>query len=383
MFGLKRLLVASAGVKPYGVIVALGDLVTRMHPPFQPVKIVATLAISFAGRVQDLLRRLGLVEDRQRQARHPDGRSAVEPVVKRVSLIIHNPTIPSAGGQKLSQVLGWNNPDQLCEAFIDDLREISYGYANYEIVERIEVDKFPLKADGFVYQADSFVQLWRKRGLFHRPDGVNYHALLAEFDMVAKVDRSDIDEFWLFAFPYAGYYESIMAGPGAFWCNAPPLAQTASASRRFVIMGFNYERGVGEMLESYGHRAESIMEQVFRHKHGRDNLWKRFIRHDHSHPGRAEVGNMHYAPNSQRDYDWGNRRRVPTRCSTWHNFPDLAGDTQEVDCRAWGHGDSREHHKWWFRHLPHVGGSSAGIAHNWWQYILDPNLVSPGARQLL
>ncbi len=164
MFGLKRLLVASAGVKPYGVIVALGDLVTRMHPPFQPVKVVATPAISFAGRVQDLLRRLGLVEDRQRQARHPDGRSAVEPVVKRVSLIIHNPTIPSAGGQKLSQVLGWNNPDQLCEAFIDDLHEISYGYANYEIVERIEVDKFPLKADGFVYQADSFVQSWHKRG---------------------------------------------------------------------------------------------------------------------------------------------------------------------------------------------------------------------------
>jgi hypothetical protein len=237
-------------------------------------------ATPFAGWVQDLLRRLGLVEDWQPQIRMPEGRQPVQPVVKRISLIIHNPTIPSAGGQKLSQVLAWNNPDQLCAAFIADLREISYGYANYEIVELIEVDEFPLKADGFIYQADAFAQLWRNRGPFHQPDGVDYHALLAEFDMIAKVDRGEIDEFWLFAFPYAGYYESIMAGPGAFWCNAPPLAQTASASRRFVIMGFNYERGVGEMLESYGHRAESIMEQVFRHKHGRDNLWKRFIHHD-------------------------------------------------------------------------------------------------------
>ena len=27
-------------------------------------------------------------------------------------------------------------------------------------------------------------------------------------------------------------------------------------TRRFVIMGFSYERGVGEMLENMGHRAE-------------------------------------------------------------------------------------------------------------------------------
>ena len=45
---------------------------------------------------------------------------------------------------------------------------------------------------------------------------------------------------------YGGYYESIMCGPNAFWCNAPPLKGTEHANRRFVIMGFNFERGVGE-----------------------------------------------------------------------------------------------------------------------------------------
>ena len=91
-----------------------------------------------------------------------------------------------------------------------------------------------------------------------------------------------------------------MAGPGAFWCNAPPLEGTRQATRRFVIMGFNYERGVGEMLEDLGHRAESILSHVFRDVRGDANLWERFIRYDQKNPGRAECGNVHFAPNSQR-----------------------------------------------------------------------------------
>lgn len=296
------------------------------------------------------------------------------PVHKNVSLIIHNPRVPGTG-KTLNDFLGWHDPDRLAAAFSADLREVSYGYANYHIAERILVDDFPLKADGFRYDAAGYVRAWQRRGGFHAADAVSYDALLAEFDMIAKIDSGAIDEFWLFAFPYAGYYESIMGGPGAFWCNAPPLTQTSGASRRFIIMGFNYERGVGEMLEAYGHRAESIMEQVYRGTRGADNLWRRFTRHDRTHPGQAEVGNMHFAPNSKTDYDWGNPTPVPTRAANWLNFPNLDGPPQTVDHRLWGQGDIREHHKWWFRHLPHVSGGANNIAWNWWQYIVDPNLV--------
>jgi hypothetical protein len=237
------------------------------------------------------------------------------------------------------------------------------------------VDAFPIKKDGFRYTADEYVRCWQRRGGFHKPDAVDYHALLDEFTMIPKIDSGVIDEFWLFAFPYAGYYESIMAGPGAFWCNAPPLDHTSHASRRFIIMGFNYERGVGEMLESYGHRAESIMARVFRYKQGRENLWQRFTRYDQTHPGQAEVGNLHFAPNSVQDYDWGNRTPVPTRAANWLSFPNLDADSRVLNAVAWGRGDIREHHKWWYRHLPHVRGEAGGIAFNWWQYIVDPNLV--------
>ncbi len=329
---------------------------------------------TFTDWISDNLRKLGVDLGLEPAAQQPVGQKP-EPVTRRVSLIIHNPTVPGADRQRLNKVLKWGDPDALAAAYINDLREISYGYCNYEIVERQEVDKFPRKQDGFTYKADDFVAAWKAREGFHQPDAVDYDALLAEFDMISKVNSGAVDEFWLFAFPYAGYYESIMGGPGAFWCNAPPLQQTAHAKRRFVIMGFNYQRGVGEMLEAFGHRAESIMKYTFRNKKGADNLWQRFIRYDQTDKGQAEVGLMHFAPNSVRDYDWGNTTRVASRCDNWLNFPDLSGAPRIVDCNDWGKGDIRAHHQWWFRRLPHITGADNGIAYNWWQYIVDPNLV--------
>lgn len=304
----------------------------------------------------------------------PDPAHLPKPVQRKVLMVIHNPIVRSRGGRKLNQVFGWNDPDALAAAYIQDVRWASYGYANYHIVERIEVDGYPVKIDGFQYDEQSHLRAWETRTLYE-PNLADYPRLVEEFDMIAKVDSGAIDEVWLFAFPYGGYYESIMCGPGAFWCNAPPLRGTEHCSRRFVIMGFNYERGVGEMLEDLGHRAESIMSKVYEGIKGDANLWERFTRYDKTHPGRAECGNVHFAPNSERDYDWGNPRPVPSRCDDWFAFPQLTGRTRIVDCREWGGGDIRLHHLWWFRHFPHVTGQTDGISHNWWEYVIDPNRV--------
>ena len=167
-----------------------------------------------------------------------------------------------------------------------------------------------------------------------------------------------------------------MAGPDPFWCNAPPLKGTDKAGRRFVIMGFSYERGVGEMLENMGHRAESIMEQVYSGTSGGDNYWKRFTRYEKTHPGRAALGNVHFAPNSERDYDWNNPNEVLSECDDWlHNFPDFKGEIHPVTAADWGNGDIRQHHLWWMNHFPKTKGRRNGIHHNWWQYIANPNQV--------
>lgn len=291
------------------------------------------------------------------------------PVTPKVLAIIHNPTL---GRIKAQRRYGWNDPDALAQGYIEDIKAISHGYANYRIVERIEVDEFPLKLDGFRYTAESFDQAWQTQR-FHQPDAVDYLALVRQFRLIERVDRGEIDEVWLLGFPYCGYYESIMCGPGAFWCNAPPLKGTERASRRFVIMGFNYERGVGEMLEDLGHRAESILSRVF--ERVQPNLWEKFTRYDLTHPGHAECGNVHFAPNSLKDYDWGSPRPVLSRCDTWLNFPDLGGDPRVVTCAEWGKGDIREHHRWWMRRFPHVVGESGGVSWNWWEYVIDPNRV--------
>lgn len=295
-------------------------------------------------------------------------------VSPRVLLIIHNPILRTQGNQTLQHYFRWNDPDRLAKEYANDVRWCSYGYVDYQIVQRIEADSYSVKRDGYAYTEESFLKAWRERR-FHDPDGVDYLRLVHEFDMMGKVSRDEIDEVWLMGFPYQGYYESIMAGPGAFWCNAPPLAGTESCKRRFVIMGFNYERGVGEMLEDLGHRAESILSRVFQQTRGDANLWKRFTRYDLKYPGQAEVGNVHFAPNSERDYDWGNHRQVLSHCDNWYYFPNLSGSPRWVTCSEWGNGDIREHHRWWLRHLPHIVGEANGISHNWWEYIIDPNRV--------
>ncbi len=289
-------------------------------------------------------------------------------------MVTHDPILRSQGGGTLREFFRWNDPERLAQEYLDDARECSYGCANFEVVERIVVDGLPLLRDGFRYTERSFLEAWRT-GRFHQPEGMDYLELVREFDMIARVDSGAVDEVWLFGPPSAGYWESIMAGPGAFWCNAPPLVGTRHCSRRFVIMGFNYERGVGEMLEDLGHRAESILSEVFKRSRGGARLFERFTRYDLSHPGRAEVGNVHYAPNSLKDYDWGNPRSVPSRCDNWYNFPDLSGEPRIVTCGDWGNGDIREHHRWWFRHFPHIDGEGDGISWNWWEYVVDPNRV--------
>jgi len=298
-----------------------------------------------------------------------------EPARPRVLMIVHDPPVESEGGRRLSQIFGWNDAGRLAEQYAADLAHASHGYLRYQIVERIDADWFPPKIDGFRYTGESFVRSWRARAM-HEPDRIDYQAQVRAFDLIGRYERGEFDEVWFFAFPYAGDYESTMVGRGAFWCNSPPVPNTERCAGRFVIMAFNYERGVDCMLENFSHRVESIMSHAFRRHPPAQNLWERFIRYDKVAPGQSQCGNVHFAPNSQRDYDWGNRRPVTSFCDDWYSFPELPGRARTVDCAEWGGGDMRAHHIWWLRHLPHVLGETYGVSNNWWEYVLllrDPD----------
>jgi hypothetical protein len=259
---------------------------------------------------------------------------------------------------------------------VADILEASGGLARYQIIKRLEINEFPVKVDGFRYTPKSYLDAMNHVTAPHTPDTVNYQDFLTRFKILQLVAANQIDEIWVFGFPFAGFYESIMGGAGAFFCNSSPLPATAQCPRRFVIMGFSMERGVGEMLESFGHRVEFTMDKVYSKLAPENNLWKKFARYDKAFPGQSEVGSIHYAPNSDKDYDWGNPRLVASHCADWANFPNFKSATKQVNCAEWGGGEIRAHHKWWLKHLPKVGGQTNGIANNWWQYILDPNRVS-------
>ncbi|MBI5305907.1 MAG: hypothetical protein HY868_27510 [Chloroflexi bacterium] len=324
----------------------------------------------------------------------PPEAGELTPLAPRVLMITYNPTVNPATGKKLIQELNWNDPETLAQGYITDLRESSGGLVNYQIVERIEVDEFPKKESGFVYDPQQFVSAYRAGGAGLDPGMVDYQAILAKFNILARVANNEIDEVWIWNFPGAGFYESTMGGKGAFFCNSNPLPNTETCPRRFVVMGFSFERGNGEMLENLGHRAESMLARKF-HVEGfvaktynaaertpalgasARNVFERFLLFDLIAPGQSNIGTIHYAPNSPADYEWGVMSPVQSCCDDWLLYPALPNPPvfRTVDAREWGSGDIREHHKWWLRHLPKVAGVTSGIANNWWKYIADPNQV--------
>jgi len=297
--------------------------------------------------------------------------------ILKTLVIVYDPVVDKTSGKKLSEYMNWNKVEELAKEFMSDILQVSGELVRYQIVQRIDVDAFPAKVNGYTYDAQAYLDVVSGVTPHYMPQEADYHAIIKRFNILQRVAKNEIDEVWVFNFPHAGFYESIMGGPGTFWCNAPPLKNTEASKRRFVIMGFSYERGVGEMLENMGHRAESIMEKTFENLSGDDNLWNRFIRYEKTSPGRAALGNVHFAPNSHRDYDWNNLSTVTSECDDWlNNFPNFKGVTREVNAAEWGNGDTRKHHVWWMKHFPKTNGRRNNIHNNWWQYIANPNHVS-------
>ncbi len=312
----------------------------------------------------------------------------------KVLVLIYNPTMDPTTGKKLVEFLNWSRPDALVGGFIGDVLQCSNGLVRYQVAQRMELDEFPALVDGFAYAASSYLDVLRHNAPAHNPSGIDYKAIIDRFRIEQCIADKTYDEVWIMGFPYAGLYESTMGGPGAFWCNGPAIPNTAGSGRRFVVMGFNYERGVGEMLHSYSHRAESILAQVFRsldflmwaYKPGRSpatissgqalNLFQRYILFDQIAPGKAAVGTVHYPPNGVRDYDLGNPNHVQSECYDWLQFPTFKGDVRNISSTEWGGGDERSYQQWWLKHLPKVAGRQNGIHNNWWQYIAEPNNVA-------
>lgn len=297
--------------------------------------------------------------------------SLSEQVTKKVLLLNFNPIIEAEGNQRLNTLMGWNDANTLSANVIADLVQDSGGYINYEVADSIEIDDFPVKEDGFQYTDQSYLDCIATNSTCHSPDGVNYLKILDDYDICEQRNAGTIDEVWIWGGPWFGYYESLLAGPGAFWYNSPPLLGT-TCQKLLPIMGLNYERAEAEVLESYGHRVESALLQA---NGGWNNQnpatdWDRFTLID-SHPADpAACGNVHFPPNGLIDYDYANSNFVTSSCLDWVNYPNLTGQTTSLNCSTWSC-SHRGFLNWWYTHLPKADGYYGTTLANWWKYVVD------------
>lgn len=310
-------------------------------------------------------------------------------VAQKVMVLNFDPVFQQAGGlEQHDLVSAWNDPDSLAKQYILDMDKASHGNAVYEIVEWNDLNELPRSTSGFSYSVNEYYNTlqralkenayWDYEG-WRQPSGFDfdYDYYLKMFDVYQKVEKGDVDEVWIFTGPCTGVvaYESIMIGRGAYFCNSSPMIRQDCPA--FVCYVFNYERDVGCMLEDAGHRMESIMTHVYgrwdyNQPLNQMNDWELFTLYDKVSSGNAACGNVHFAPNSKRDYDWGNSTEVSSTCNDWTNYPELSGKSGKVNCSVWGNGDIRLHHIWWFDLVPHVDGIKNGVYNNWWRYFLYP-----------
>ena len=332
---------------------------------------------------------------------------------QKVLVVNFDPQVTMKDGKKvyLHELMGaldvpekfyqkWNDPNDLAKKFATAMEEVSYGNAKYKIVETKVLEELPMNKSGEQYTPSQFYDLlvkacnathgryWEYSGWRDSGFSFDYDKYFQKLNIYDRVNRGEIDEVWIFAGPCCGttLNESMMTGKDAFWINGSELVK--AGQRNFATYGFNFERGLAEMLEDAGHRMERTMDQVFfgcyspiteanykNKTYDQLNDWEKFYANDVLTKGKivAGVGNVHCGPNARYDYDWNNTAKVQSYCDNWLNYPNITGASKLVDSSIWG-STMEGHHRWWFQHIPHASGSKNGINNNWWYYFKFENL---------
>ena len=129
----------------------------------------------------NLLNRLrDLIRNRLQPKVAPD--SLVEParlITSKVLLLVYDPVIDRSSGATLSSLQGWYRVSELVSGFIKDILNTSKGLLRYQIEQRLDVDEFPAKIDGFRYTPEYYLDVLRGAAPPHRPQEVDYLEILS------------------------------------------------------------------------------------------------------------------------------------------------------------------------------------------------------------
>lgn len=314
--------------------------------------------------------------------------------VVKVVVVIQDPVVNGKRIHETFKTPGytfqWHDPWQLTKDYELALEEVSHGVIDYQVVEIIDAHEYftVLKKTGERLTENRVIELLQEpkwKTLLQDGATFDYKAFVEHYDFDKKRDAGEIHEVWVWSFPCGGMWESNMMGKGAFWLNSEPT-KSVKCKELLCVMGLNYERDLACALESYGHRFESIMMEVYGwwnydKKNKKDELstWETYaayaLKYNKFNPGNSHIGNIHFPPNGEKDYDWKNQKMVKTFADSWLNYPNVKEENaREVDCSEWDCSHIG-YMKWWFKHLPHVEGINPKDKklNNWWRYVVDYN----------
>jgi len=211
----------------------------------------------------------------------------------------------------------------------------------------------------------------------------DYNAIMRRIDVGKWVKERGVKQFWIWGYHggKVGLWESNMSSPTGDVSNSSRSETDLPVfDRTYTVYHYNYQRGLGEAIEDHMHQLEALLN----HADGRDSappetwpsllFWGKFVGSDASHKLMTDpkrCGWTHYAPNSERDYDWTNPRTVTTDIEDWR--PDGKGKTQLMNADRW----DRDPIKWRVYWLQAIPGLQNGLEHrgrplrNWWDFVSD------------
>ncbi|MCG2788399.1 MAG: hypothetical protein L6405_00410 [Actinomycetia bacterium] len=189
------------------------------------------------------------------------------PIKIKTLVLNYDPILKSHGNKFLHELCGWNNPRDLAQGYINDINKCSGGKVIYEIIDWIDINDIIPYTDGFQYTPETFYEHFQKASSerwdwwgwngWHAYEKnqatgmADYRWIINTNSLTTRLNNGEIDEVLIFAQPFSGMYESLMIGPNPIWCNSNPLV-VPELKKNFIIMSFNYERGVDCMLENFG-----------------------------------------------------------------------------------------------------------------------------------
>lgn len=299
--------------------------------------------------------------------------ASTPPMIVKVLVLNYDPKYQ---GQLLHEVFRWNDPHILAKAYAEDMGRASGGLLRFEIYEWRDLNEIYAREDGGRFTIEEYVRNRRTKSGWPTKIMADYPRIIAEQKVVPMIDDGRVDEVWIFSDHFFGLWEASMAGPGAFFINGGVYPLVPS-KRPFAFYGFNYERGVAEMMHNTAHRTEATMNRIYgpwNLKNPKNN-WEKFSANNSQSNGVAGVGTCHWPANASHSYDYGNLRQVESWADDFLNYPNLTGRTSRVSVATWS-SKSGDHHrnymKWYFGHLPRAAGTNSdGRLNNWWCYLYD------------